>query len=332
MKQLILDILPRSLSFKLKSITNKYRARKAYDEDFKRFYKYSNTYETNKNKDQLLALIIARYHVIEKGLSMPDMRLGFGKQALLDLIEFCQRYARQYNISNDQFLHALSVVLEYKTVHKNANYELERQVEKSIDGILKYYKPSSCQQTEMTKEAYFEFQNAPFPQFSASRHSLRNYVGNVDVNVLIKAVDLAQNAPSSCNRQSSRVYLVENRDKVMEVLSLQNGNRGFGHLSDKVIVLTSEIGSFGRMPERNQMFVDGGIYAMNLLYALHYYQVGACALNWCSSHEDDVKLRKLLDIKPSEVVIMVITCGNVPEKFKVALSPRTEVSNVISIV
>jgi len=93
--------------------------------------------------------------------------------------------------------------------------------------------------------------------------------------------------------------------------------------------LTTELVGYRNVSERNYPFVDGGLYAMNLLYALHYYKIGACALNWCYSSEKDTFLRKMINIPESQTVIMMIGCGGVPEKFKLTLSKRSSAETVI---
>jgi hypothetical protein len=50
-------------------------------------------------------------------------------------------------------------------------------------------------------------------------------------------------------------------------LKLQGGIRGFGHLTNKLIVITSDTAVFLMM--KDQAFIDGGMYAMNVLYGLH---------------------------------------------------------------
>ena len=122
------------------------------------------------------------------------------------------------------------------------------------------------------------------------------------------------------------------KDLIEQVLKVQSGNRGFGHLANKLIVLTVESGAFLGLNERNDVFVNGGIYAMNLLYALHYYQIGACPLNWCSMPEQDLELRKICNILHSEAVIMLIACGGVPDKFKLVASHKDDSSNILKVI
>lgn len=45
----------------------------------------------NECKESILAHIVMACHVLEKGLTMPDMRLGFGKDNIISLINYIKK-------------------------------------------------------------------------------------------------------------------------------------------------------------------------------------------------------------------------------------------------
>lgn len=121
------------------------------------------------------------------------------------------------------------------------------------------------------------------------------------------------------------------KEKISEILTLQGGNRGFGHLADKLIVLTQEQGISHGVYERHQIYVDGGMFAMNLLYALHYKKIVACSLNCNFSMMKERKMRKICNVDSSEMFVMMISCGIAPDNFKIASSKRIPLSNLLTI-
>lgn len=325
-------LLPSFLLNWLRKIRYKKECKACYAYDAKRFTQYSNSFYKWDSSEKLIGQIVAEYHVIEKGLTMPNMKLGFGIDMMKSLIEHCKLYRLHFNNTNEQFLHALGVIAEYRLFHERNNYVVNEMLVISIDELLSQSDCSySSPQLAMSRDDYFKFSYASFEDFSSSRHSLRNFSGTIDVGLLEKAVRLSQNAPSACNRQPSRVYIIQDKKIIKQILALQTGNRGFGHLADKLVILTGELGGFLSLSERNDVFLNVGIYAMNLLYALHYYQIGTCALNWCSMPDQDQKLRRICDIIPSENVILIIACGGVPDKFKIALSYRNDYLSILRI-
>lgn len=303
---------------------------KFYKYDASKYLKYSNSFKINDSENKLIGRIIAKYHVIEKGLTMPNFKYGFGNNTMISLIEDCDNYYHKYNNNNEQLLHAISVIAEYKYIHEINKKPIDNKLLSMIDNIMSLFPDiNKKEQIFTTRKEYFKFSNLKFDEFSNSRHSLRNFTGKVNKETIEKAVMLAQNAPSSCNRQPIRIYIIEDKHKIKKIFNLQNGNRGFGHLVDKVIILSAELGVYCGIRERNMHYIDAGIYAMNLLYALHFYQVGACMLNWSDTPEVDKGIRTIIEIPFSEKVILLIACGGVPENFKLTLSKRYNLKYVL---
>ena len=306
---------------------NRWRMRKMFRYDQGRFLKHSpNSRATTK--EGALAAIIMTYHVVEKGLTMPDMRLGFGREMILGLVESLNEFADKYGTSEAQFIEAVRVIAEYKKIHEEASFELDEVRSRAISTLLSRVPVEPSSQIEMTRERYWAELESPFETFSASRHSVRHFAGTISEEQIRSAVALANNAPSACNRQYVRVHCVSDREKIRECLALQNGNRGFGHLADKLLILTADLrAAWGA--ERNDIFTNAGIYLMNLCYALHKNRVAHCMLNWSAPPLLDQQLRRIIPIEEAETVVVFIACGDVPEKFKLASSPRKSVQETL---
>ena len=296
---------------------------KHYHYDFRLYHKFSGIsgHTTSLN---LIGEIVRRYHVIEKGLTMPQTRLGFGKDLLISLCEVCEKFILNYGNTDEQLVHAIGVILEYENFHNTQHYKLDPEVISAIRKLESYtteIKPTF--QKEMTKTVFFDKKDRDFFQFSNSRSSIRNFTEeDIPLAKILNVLELIRNTPSACNRQSWRTYVYTDKDKILKLLEIQGGNRGFGHLANKLIVVASEVGVFTGQEERNQAYIDGGIYLMNLVYSLHYNQIAACILNCSNSIEKDLELRKLSMIKDSEVFIAMVACGIPPESFKIASSTR----------
>lgn len=300
--------------------------------DAKMYVRYSNGFHFNDNKKKMLDYLIVFYHPLEKGLAMSDCRLGFGQERVVKVINICNEYIRKYKDMPPVLIDAIEVIAEYNQFHKSNNYRLDQKLQKHIDDLLVGFQdiiPSS--QLAFSRENFFLKSGSPFPEFASSRRSLRDYVINqaIDENVLRAAINLAITAPSTCNRQSVKVHLVKDKELVHKVLSMQSGNRGFGDRADKVLVITSDLQSWNVPGERFSPYIDGGIFAMNLLYALHYHHIGACPLNWSENVGRNKKLHQLLGISNHEIVIMMICCGMAPQEFKIVRSKRKSLNDIL---
>ena len=339
LKKILLKISPKAFNL-LRQYSNLKRLKREYYYDINRFFKFSD-YIFNNSEKRCVMRIIHRYHPIEKGLTMPKMRLGFGYENITMLISDCNEYKKNYikerydnkSFGYEQYSHALSTLIEYKQVHEDANYNLDKSLVKKIEILTKEIDPDFIHtQINTTKGEYFKYSNSSFNLFLKSRYSARNFHGEININDIIEAIEIAKDSPSACNRQPSRVHIIESLELKTKILKLQGGNRGFGHLADKVLVVTAELAGYRDVSERNGVFVDGGLFSMNLLNALHYKKIIACPLNWCNSNSNDIKLREVLKLPQSQTVIMLIACGDAPDKFKLAYSKKNNTRSVYTIV
>jgi len=303
-----------------------------YTKDYGRYIKYSGVFAfISDSEEKALGNIIADYHVVEKGLTMPETRLGFGEKKISKLMDHCDHYLKNYNKKNTQFLQAIAILVEYKEFHKKQGYQLNKNLLERINSLEQSVLVECSKQVKTSASEYFIHSKASFDLFSKSRRSVRNYANTeVDKNGILNAVELATRSPSSCNRQATRVHVFENKDEIKQILEIQGGNRGFGHLANKLLIVTADLAYCHGVYERNMAYVDGGIFAMNLLNGLHFNKILACPLNCYFSRWKDKKLRKICKIKKSEVFVVMVSCGNPIEKFDVALSYRSPVEEIVS--
>ena len=329
-----------SIKYKIKSLLPKRllyfyhlgTARRAADYDLRRrvYDKVYNDGAAEKVKRDLTLL----YHIVEKGLTMPIPRPGFGKKAVIDLCNVVLRYERM-NLSQDQmeFVQSVTVLKEYNKLHKEIGFQLDDEVIERLNRVVnRFDNVKGLEQIDISEMEYFKNVNAPFDVFCRSRFSVRNYTNKeIPLEVLYDCIDLAQKSPSFCNRQPTRVYIVKSTATKQAILDVQNGNRGFGHLAETLIVLSSVISTTKDIHERFENHLNGGMFAMTLLNALHFNKIAACSLNWSVSSDKDLIMRKLLNIPENEVVLLVISCGYPPENFKMAASPRKKANEITTI-
>lgn len=264
-----------------------------------------------------LAEIVMGYHVLEKGLTMPRRRLGFGKGAVVHLINLIDSFERRFG-SDPQVDHASSVLKAYRELHRDVKEPMPRldAFLASRSGIAPAIEP------HVKRADFYAAKDAPFPEFAASRHVVRHFEGAVPMDKLTEALDMARTAPSACNRQHARVHVICDHAIRDRLFAIQGGTRGFGGDADKVLVVTADLSSVRWSWERHDAYVNGGIYVMNLAYALHYCGIAHCILHWSVPPKVDEEAHRMLGIPENEVIVQVLACGMAPEEFDVAASPR----------
>jgi nitroreductase len=325
LKKTLRQLLPKKILYLYYLQT----AKKAIMYDIKRRVhdKVYNDSEAEKVKRDLTL----SYHIIEKGLTMPVPRPGFGRAVVLSLVNTILKY-RKLNLPADEleFKQSVSVLKEYKEFHEHVKFQLDEEVIEKIEALERLFETvKGVKQIMTSRDEYFCDINSPFNIFCRSRYSVRNYTEEeIPMQILYNCIDLAQKSPSFCNRQPSRVHIVKSPEKKRGILEIQNGNRGFGHLAETLLVISSVISTTKDIHERNENHLNGGLFIMTLLNALHFNKIGACSLNWSVSSDKDLKIREILSIPENEVVLMVISCGYVPDYFSIASSPRKSAGDI----
>lgn len=302
-------------------------------EDYEKFKKYSFIYGDQKEQRHYEADLIFYYHKIEKGLALPRPRIGFGKKTIDYLVNALDSYVTRYGWDEVSSI-SLDTLYEYYNFNLRNNLELT-DLYKRIEA-LKETLPGKALTgvggvTKVKKED-IDKSNIDFKSFAYSRYSIRKFTEQpVDDQDIERAVEIAQKTPSVCNRQSAKVYSFKNEADKLKILQYQNGNAGFGHTASHVLIVSIDLKDFRGVIERNQSYIDGGMYAMSLIYALHSLGLGTCPLNLSITHETDKRIKKTTGISDSEVLITMIAVGHIPNELLVATSPRRASQEVLKL-
>ncbi|MEZ4749488.1 MAG: nitroreductase family protein [Bdellovibrionota bacterium] len=115
---------------------------------------------------------------------------------------------------------------------------------------------------------------------------------------------------------------LKNPQFIQAALAFQNGNRGFGHGVTRLLLVTSDSRAFFSIRERRQGWIDGGMFSMSLVYALHSLGLVTCCLNLCVDRLVEKDLKDCLDLQEYEKPIMMIAVGHPVEKYRVTASVR----------
>lgn len=274
----------------------------------------------NRKKEMLKSSIIANYHVLEKGLAMPSRRDIFGRDVARQLISLLNEWSSRGYETELQVDAAIAVLREYSDA---TGFDLASLLILGNTNTLGGSREISFRETK-------KLARGSFPALVSARRSIRTYKEEeVDIALIERAVELATNSPSVCNRQSTMVSFTANPDLKSRILSLQNGNRGFGSHAPILLIVTGDLRSFEGGHERKQVGIDGGMFSMSLLYALTYLGLASCPLNWSVSPTTDKRLRQLGVLPKHHEVIMMMTVGEAHENFRIPVSKKNPWSQTL---
>lgn len=315
-----------------------YKHIKNCEYDFIRFRNYS-AYRKIDSIGKLMPLIQWDAHIIEKGLSLESPRPFFGISVFERISERLELYIKLGgNIHAEQIQAVLDVLISYKKFNQSfitphiCQKHLE-VIEKVNDLITKYQVtgyPVFGGTIEYSKEEFNRQAKGDWISLSQSRFSMRHFTGEkISAEAIEQAVNLSRKTPSVCNRQSVRVSVVINDEKIQNILAIQGGAGGFKEKVAALLIVCGDLNSFSLVNERNQVFIDIGFFSMSLLYSFHYLGYGACPLHWFFGKKQDTMLRKIIDIPPSWTVGNLIVVGCIPDKFKVPMGHRLPLSQIL---
>lgn len=292
-----------------------------YHYDAERYFKHSAMVRSDA---QIIAgKIRLLVHALEKGLSVKEQKSDFGKEKAVALLDFIREYQACDSNPDPQAVELAKAVL--------GSYAQNR-IEKGEDVsfIPETFRTESDRAGTML---HSKGDCREFEKIARNRHSIRAFSeGSVSADQIYAAVKLAQTAPSACNRQATHIYACTNAEKIAQIVAKHGGLRGFSNIGS-IIAITGELGLYQSEYERNAVFVDGGIFLMNLLYALEANDLAACPIIWGAEPDNDGFLYQLLEIPESQEIISLVATGNYPEgAIKIPRSYKREPRDIIHFI
>lgn len=324
----IKSVLPKSILNILRYIKEVYYAKRHFKYDMKK-YLLSN-FHLNHHIDNVEARIMINLHSIEKGLTNKNFRIGFGKRALHELMLALKEYDDlKFDKNRHIFNYGLNILNVYIDKHKNTTTDTS----KLSDFLLKYnyyYLKTGIETIKYNELESVSVSN--FEKFSQSRSSVRDF-GDTTISKeeVLNAIYKSNNTPSVCNRQPWNVHIILNPNIIDSVLKLQNGFNNHGNNLSGLILITSNNAYLKNYLERNQGYIDGGMFSMNVLYSLHSSMIASCPLNADLDIKTEKQIRELLKLNISENLIMFIAYGSYDKTNTVTVSPKKNIKNYLII-
>ncbi len=286
-------------------------------------------------KERDTAEIIRLVHALEKGLSLENPRLGFGVKKIDALLSRCDVFAAAFGNQEFCLLMAYDALDEYIAFHKAKGY-----AHADFDRICARFAGltwGAGHEGKYGGTVAVETENQLAPEqltaFFASRHSVRDFTGEpISDAELFAAVEAAQLAPSACNRQAVRAYVLSPEKLTQLYGGNMDGIGGFAQDADKFILITGKVSAY-RMGEFDQHIVSAGIFTAYLTLALHARGIGSCIvqrpLQYTGQWES---IRQACKIPGDEQLVLMMAVGKCKAAYTAPLSKRFPPETVLTIL
>ncbi|GAB6936581.1 polysaccharide pyruvyl transferase family protein [Isoptericola variabilis] len=282
------------------------------------------------------ARMIFHAHAIEKGLSRSNFRPGFGKIAVPGLAKEMNAWLSAGYSTDDPYVQSSAAVMKtYFDRHAalqtdvSAFRQLFSGAAQDLIDNTRHHEGGVLPAEQVREIRLDEDDHRGFLDVVYGRRSVREFtdepVSDEDVS---RAVQIAMQSPSVCNRQAARVHQFEDPQIIKSVLDIQGGFNGYA-MPPRLLLVTADLDAFLFAPERNQPFVDGGLFMMSLLLGLTQTGLGSCSLNTAMGTAKESAIRKIIDIPDNEVFISFVAVGHYDQQVLVPRSKRTHVQDVL---
>lgn len=305
------------------------KARTVFGYDRRFFLK--NFINGKRNSSSIEYDMLLEIHKLEKGMTCKELR-PFGTKKVEKIMLLIKEYEKKGFTQIKSFAYnlAISSLVEYKKIYETKNWtnkEEYKMVLEFLDVSRNYEKLNVGAYNILRKDIESEI-NIDYGRFIRSRHSVRNFSSKkLKKEDIKRAVLMAINTPSACNRQMCKIYCITDGNKEI-VERYAQGLSLFDLTHANYFIITFDVSSFYFIGERNQGWFNAGLIAMNFVNALHSLGIGSCFVQFANSHKEEQIIKENLNIPSSERIAIIIAAGYYDEVSRVPYSTRKEIQEV----
>ena len=257
-------------------------------------------------------LLRRNIHRLEKGLSMQPRRPCFALDYIQETVDVYRRYRCDADHGHDDSIVKWSsdVLAKYfATVTGNPIADRARNSFLACAGASGSHDRVPVRYCDRVGASHgVELES--LRSLSRARRSVRWFRDEpVPRELIDRSLQVAVQAPSSCNRQPYRYRIFDDRELVSKLACLPRGTRGFAENIPCLVAVIGDLSSFSSLCDRHGIYIDAGLSVMGFLYALECTGLGSCILNWPDIEPLERRMERILGLESHERVIMLIALG-----------------------
>lgn len=266
-------------------------------------------------------------HRLEKGLTMRPRRPVFARDYITETIEFYEAAVAQQCDTPDtmdraELDWAHDVLHEYFAVSANTDRAVEAARARFEAAP---YDAEPTGKIPHPKEKLSDLGYEEFEQLVLQRRSVRWYEQRpVERELIDKALLLARQAPTACNRIPYEFRIFDDPALAREIAQIPFGTAGYGENLPAIAVVVGKLESYFSPRDRHAIYVDGSLAAMQFILALETLGLSSTVINWPDFEPLEATMQRRLKLDTSDRVIMLIGFGHALEEGLVPYSAKKE--------
>jgi nitroreductase len=259
-------------------------------------------------------LLVRNTHRLEKGLIMRPRREVFALDYIEETVRAYEAAMRSHSANNGGFDRGLvwvhDVLEEYFAV--TGSHPKIDPLRERFAGLPKPHRTSPERWIPYRRDLSMP-PPVRFDELEAlcqRRRSVRWFLPEpVPRELIDKAMRVAAQSPSACNRQPFVFHIFDDRELVQQVASIPYGVIGYEHQIPVIVVVVGQLRNFFDARDRHLIYIDGALAAMSFILALESLGLSSCCINWPDLPDREKKMAELLSLEPDERPVMLIALG-----------------------
>ena len=147
-------------------------------------------------------------------------------------------------------------------------------------------------------------------KLAQARRSVRWFADKpVPRETVDRAVTVAMEAPTACNRQPYRFEIVDDPGSIAKVANIPMGTRGYAHQLQGLIVIVGDLSAFFDRRDRHLIYVDASLASMGLILGLEAQGIASCSINWPDLPDREKEMSRVLGLARWERPVMLLAYG-----------------------
>jgi len=183
---------------------------------------------------------------------------------------------------------------------------------------------------DSTRRVPYHRESAPLPvginelaELAHRRRSVRWFEDRpVPRNCVDRALEVALQSPSACNRQPFVFHIFDDPELVRKVSVIPMGTKGYAQNIPAIAVLVGRQRAYFNERDRHLIYIDGALAAMSFMYGLEVQGIASCPINWPEISDRETRMARLLGLATDERPVMLIAFGYPDPEGTVAFSQK----------
>ena len=271
-------------------------------------------------------------HRLEKALLMQPRRDVFARDSIGETVEFYAAAqartlptghidAGEMTWSHDVLSAYFAAITVADPVVDKARAAFEKLPAIDTAGEVRPYPVGDITKTDITYDQMLAL--------AESRRSVRWFQDKpVDRELIDKALAVARQSPSACNRLPYEFLVFDDPADVERVGSIPFGAGGYYHQIPTLIVVKGDLANYFSPRDRHVPYIDASLATMAFIYALESLGLSSSVINWPDFEPLEAKMAKTIGMKPHERVIMLLAVGYADPESKVAYSKKKDFDSI----